>query len=407
MTTETIEKLNAKSLPARTLETLLSRPLFPEIDTDLDYFLQPDGHIIRVSPADYRNPQKKTYPDAVPIIWQEWLRGEGGGPGTLMINDSTVIASTGLKGSGKSLLLAWLGAKALAIGMPVWSNMGIKLYLFTDENQLELLESKKLDWNAFLMLSSELEHGAVVIDELSYYASSRQSSSVRNRILNSIVNQVRKRALDFYVSVKFLRQIDVNVRDEISAEFACEDLALRPKGQAMRLPRGCFIGWCVRDISGWSGHPISRRGLLDFEPLASFVEHDQPIYANRGIEKIFSGRPFWPIYDSYEVVNMLDAFRKIRLDLNDMVITDKRGRDDVIDTLYACADIFREVGELHVPCDDFRQAAAGAGLNLSDQKLGALLGDISVPRVRSRSGSYYDISNSKQGFVRENNTEVK
>lgn len=384
MVMETANKIKCPDLSKEMKQLLLTIPDYPQVASDLDYALLPTGELIRLHCSDYRDPNKKRYPDAIPIIWEEWLYGPpGDGASTLSIGEAIVVAATGLKGSGKSETLAYLSAKALALDMPVWSNMGVKFWLAHD-GELTYCATRELDWSAVLLLTKDLEHGAMVIDELSYYASSRLSSSVRNRILNAAVNQVRKRMLDFYSSVKFLRQIDVNIREELDCQIACEDLARSAGGQKLGLDKGCFVRWKAQDISGWSGY---TQGAIKGEKLDRLGE---PIYAGKGSTRVAFFRFTWPIYNSYEVVETADAFRKVRLDLEETVITDKQQQSEVEGLLAMVIDQYKEDGNSTVVCDDFRQAATSIGIRLNDKQLGKVLrNSFGIERKRRNKANIY------------------
>lgn len=373
-------------LPAATVAVLNMEPGYPDTKDDLDYALLPDGKVIRLKPEDYKDPEKKRYPDAIPLVWEGWLEGPASdGIATLSLGEANVIAATGLKGNGKSETLAYLSAKALALNMPVWSNMGVKFWLAKpSDGILKLCETKPLDWSTVLALKKDLENGALVIDELSYFASSRMSGSVRNRIINAAVNQVRKRTLDFYCSVKFLRQIDINIREELDAHFSCEDIARSAKGQTEGLPKGCFIKWVVKDISGWSGSRNDAKESLGFDSLG------EPVYKDEGTERLAYLRFTWPIYNSYDVVETADAFRKVRLELEETVITDKQQQDEAEAILAEVIDNFKDSGQGEIECDAFREAAAVAGIRMSDKQLGKLAKDrFGVMRKRRNKANVY------------------
>lgn len=382
-------------LPSNTVAILNSDIRWPVTYKEQDYFLQPDGSIIRVTPEDYKDPEKRKYPDAMPLIWEAWLYGPASDIATLKIGAATVIAATGLKGSGKSSTLALLTAKALAAGMPVWSNMGVKFYLVRQDGSLIFLQTLPLDWEAVLILSKELRGGALVIDELSYYASSRLSSSVRNRIINAAVNQVRKRALDFYTSVKWLRQIDVNIREELDCHISCEDYALSARGQEMHLDKGCIIKQQYRDISGWSGQPISRvnhtsRKELGFIPIDNFDPLGEPIYKDAGQTMEFQSRFTWPLYNSYEVVDTATAFQKVRLDLEEIVISNKQQSEVIEGTISEVVDMFQSEGNIKVECDVFRETVERAGIHLEERQLGKILkNNFGITRKRFNRGNFY------------------
>ncbi len=379
------DKWLISQLPPQTVVLFNIAPNFPECPEDMDYALLPDGKVVRLSPEDYREPEKRKYPDAVPLVWEEWLYGpDSDNIATLSVGEATVIAATGLKGNGKSETLAYLSAKALALGMPVWSNMAVKFWLIKSDGTIKLCQTLDLDWRAVLTLSKELERGAMVVDEVSYFASSRLSASVRNRIINAAVNQVRKRTLDFYCSVKFLRQIDVNIREELDAQIECTDVARTTAGQKEKWPKGCFIEWNTRDISGWSGTRNKAAESLGFDTLG------EPVYKDEGIKKLTTLRFTWPIYNSYEVVDAATAFRKVRLDFEDTVITDKPPNDEVEDMIAVTLDSLKDNGYTEVSCDELRGLVTKTGLNINDKQFGKILKDsFGISRKRRNKENVY------------------
>ena len=395
-TTPNLEGMPCHEIPILSndaLEIINSMPQYPQYDTDKDYFLTSSGKVIMVKPEWYKNRDKMTgllkdEPDALPLIWEDWLIGPSDGPRTLTLGTARIILATGLKGGGKSLTLAYLGAKSLVTGVPVWSNMNIKFWLVTDDHGLIYCESMPLDWSAFLCLSKDLVNGAIVIDELTYFLSSRQTQSIRNRIINAGINQVRKRTLDFYASVKFIRQVDVNMRDELDCEFACTDKAQLGGGQDIGLPKGCFIDWEVRDISGWSGNPVKVNRYDDI-----VEDNSHPIYSVHRPHRQFDGRPFWPIYNSYEVIDTADAFRKVRLDLRETVISDRPDESARTNVISSLIDTFRDEGYEQVECGDMRQVIQKAGLDISERELGKILkNSFGITRKRTNRANYYNIS---------------
>ncbi len=383
MVTAITEAIQIPRLSRESKAILGTYQRWPQTKADKDWALLPSGDIIRLNCEDYRDPNNKKYPDAIPLVWLEWLAGPDGYHSKLSVGEAVVIAATGLKGSGKSETLAYITSKALAKDMPVWSNMGVKFYLVEPDGYIRLCQSNGLDWGAVLLLSKELENGALVIDELSYYASSRLSSSVRNRILNAAVNQVRKRTLDFYMSVKFLRQIDINIREELDCQLSCEDVSKELWAQKKELDKGCFVRWYARDISGWSGHATGA--IPGQDPLG------EPVYGNQGAKRLARLRFTWPIYNSYDVVETADAFRKVRLDLKETVISDKQSIEEAKSLLQDTANAFIAEGEYMPDTETFRDTAASFGVVLGDKALGLALSKMGIKRKRTNKGNFYEL----------------
>ena len=210
-----------------------------------------------------------------------------GQPGnrTLMLGESNVIGFTGPRGGGKSLSMAYFICKALASGMTVWSNMPVGYSLQLNGNAAKELNSTPLDMSALYHLEKDIVHGAIAIDELQYLADSRLSGSIRNRIMNAVIAQIRKRALDFYYTVKQDGWVDKRLRYETDVLAFCRDYTKTPEGIDSGIPKGHVFSVQVMDMSGaWTGKP--------------YVDGDKPYTFT------FTGaRKFWDVYNSYDVID--------------------------------------------------------------------------------------------------------
>lgn len=329
--------------------------------------------------------------DGTPIIEQAWLDGTPAAVGSLLddgrvlrLGESNVIAATGLRGGGKSLSLAFLVAKALSIGMVVFSNLNVRYCLRRFDGSLQILQSSPLDWNALYRMDSGLANGAVVIDELQYFADSRKSGSVKNQILNSVIMQVRKRQLDFYYSVKNMRWIDIRLRFETDFELACEDAHRAYPGQSPN--KGEIIIWKFRELSGiLTGH--------SFEDIRAENDWDRGYFGNSRREMRIQASlfPFWFIYDTKDVVSLEDAFTKVRLDLTERIISDKPQKQaEFFDILKQTVTEFKLNGIQEADCNQFAAGlSASVGRDVSIREIGKYRGRIGLQKKRKHNGGYY------------------
>ena len=219
---------------------------------------------------------------------------------------SVVMAVSGSRGSGKSLFLASKAVDELKRGKTVWSNMPVKLTKkMAVEAGIPQLETKPLDLDAFYALSEELQHGVVCIDETQNMSDSRSSLSLKNRIMNAIIAQVRKRSLNVYYTVQDILWVDVRLRFATDVEVKCFDLGYSPWGRSNRVEWGRIIRCCFKDMSGYmTGTPYFQSGH----------------YYKRCL---FKGYKFWDCYDTSKVTDLEEAFTSVKLDLKERVISNK------------------------------------------------------------------------------------
>jgi len=287
---------------------------------------------------------------------------------------SRVIQLVGPRGSGKSLCLAKLGAIDLMRGKPVWSNMPVELSKRTVKwyEGKQVLNTIPLDWDAFYSLSQDLVEGTVLIDEAQYFSDARSSLSLKNRLLNAIVAQVRKRSLNLYYTVKERDWVDKRLNYETDIVITCFDLAWMPKKKNKRkYAHGERIYTCHYDVSGAIR---GRPGRL----LGRYV---------------VPGRQWWNVYDTKSVIDLEEAFTSVKLDLQKRVITNKPRSSDIMQAIDDVASHLASKGTTRMPVQDFVSLfGTMTGYTYGAQHLGKFLPE-TVRRGRERGGEYfYDFS---------------
>lgn len=236
--------------------------------------------------------------------------------------------------------------------------------------------STPLDWDALYRMSESLTSGTVLIDEAQYFSDSRSSSSLKNRLLNAIVAQVRKRNLNLYYTVKVGDWVDKRLSYETDLHIDHFDLALASWGKEHRIERGTQIRVRYRDLSGvFTGTPY---------------EQSQRVFS----AKIFHGRKYWDCYDTSQVIDLEEAFTGVKLDLKQRVISNKRSSGDVIGNLHNLASMLKERRGNEVSTAEYWNLAEMMGVEGGSRLLGRYLSELGVIRKQKHGGSYYyDLTN--------------
>jgi hypothetical protein len=226
------------------------------------------------------------------------------------IDESYIWGLSGVRGSGKSMTLAWLGIRALAMDLPVWSNFPIKYKLLRHNKDPEVVESRPLVFKDLFALSPDYFGGLIVIDEYQDWANALSFMSTQNKILNSVWAQIRKNQLSFAYGAKKLRWIDLKTREETDIEICCKD-ASRERSNRFLYQRGEMIYWDFKDWSGnWTG--------VSYE--------DEPVT----IQQKFFAKPIWGAYDTNQRFDIFEAMRGLKVDMEKTVISDKEPENDNI-----------------------------------------------------------------------------
>lgn len=302
--------------------------------------------------------------------------------------ESYVIRYCGPRGSGKSLMLAYTGVQDLWRGRRVWSNMPIKIGKEFAREHGDInksgLKTEPLDWNALYSLDKGLTKGSVIIDEAQYFSDSRSSNSLKNRLLNAIVAQVRKRSLNLYYSVKVGDWVDKRLIYESDISVDCENLSYSDWGREYNVPSGAVVFLRYYDLSGVvTGHAVNKDYWKPYE------------------EKLFVvGRQVWGCYDTSQDIDLEDAFTNIKLDLRQRVISNKRQAGDIVEGLYQVADAIRAHRGTMVSTSEYWNLAEAMGVEGSSRQLGHYLRDLGIIRKQQSGGSYYyDLSNLQKNSL--------
>lgn len=306
-----------------------------------------------------------------------------------------VIRFVGPRGSGKSLLLALYGLIDLMRGRKVWSNMPIVMteeYAEWGYRHLPAAERRKwvkkvvglkstpLDWDAFYALSEDLTEGTVMIDEAQYFCDSRAALALKNRLLNAIVAQVRKRNLNLYYTVKQGDWVDRRLGYETDIEIECSGMQHTDWGKENNVQPGDMVFTRCYDLSGaMTGHPIDPKRKWFQSYKAGYFKHLHHL---------------WGCYDTSAVVDLEEAFTNIKLDLKQRVITNKPTSGDILTSLREVGKSLLDRGTQEITTTGFWGVAQAMGIEGTPQNLGKYLPELGITRKQKHGGSYYyDLSN--------------
>lgn len=276
------------------------------------------------------------YITEIPTIYHEQifgpdvLDGENGRRSkgrVLGFEDAVMIGFGGPRGAGKTMSLAFVGIKARALGLPVWSNVPIKFHYIDYKGTFMTLESKPLLFKDIFALSDELQGGWIIIDEYQYFLPSGGWNATQNKLINAFNDQIRKNSLSIAFSSKTYRRIDITGREETDLWIDCHDAYFSDNGYT-RKQKGEVIYWNIMDMSGvWTGR---------------MFEHYPVIHRRRLFSDILKGS-----YDTRKRIDFIEAMRGVKLDLEKTVITDKEDKSFNYEQMeQQLTDIFHRVDKI-------------------------------------------------------------
>lgn len=297
----------------------------------------------------------------------------------------------GDKGAGKSFMLAVTIVRKMVEGGIVWSNMKVKTgktilnrVYSPGGKKIEYCESNPLDWDLLYKLDESLVEGTVAIDELGYFAGSRQSQDTRNKLINACLRQSRHRNLDFWSTAKNFFRVDNYIREEADVLIVCNDLAYSPWGKAVNLEPGTVIHTLYFDLSG----------VVTGRSVYPFIGRDNRVNTKMAYQdKNWHALPYHDCYDTKEIISLEEAFSGVRIDFKKRVIgnNDREGeRAGIKEKILQAIKSFKDMGEFRVPTHVFWDYMKSLGVDGDPQTLGRYV-PREVERIRN-NGFFYDIS---------------
>ncbi len=317
------------------------------------------------------------------------------------LDSSTVVTVTGARGSGKTLLLAFLGTWALLHGKTVWSNFNISFtYEGPDDSGKGVswdFQSKPLNMESLYTFDAQMAEGVVLIDEINLWADSQNSQALAARLLANIFQLIRKRKLSFYLSTQNFKWLNNRLRWQTDLLIHSVDLCHVYRN----LSPGHYSGLRLTDMSGFfTGYSIdddygNTRGGADAQ-------------ARNTKELTFHGRPFWVVYDTNQEFNPLDAMTRYSFDRKERVISQGTVRDalspaDIEGRVRFHLDNLRAEGRDEVDIGDMATGLRSMGIPTDLKRLSATLKRHGADFQSGKDGGYYRLSEDRDYLTPNSN----
>jgi hypothetical protein len=298
---------------------------------------------------------------------------------------SEIIGIVGSKGNGKSLLLASMIIHKLIEGVTVWSNMPVKTSdailarkYAPSGRPIKYAETKPLDWDLLYSLDESLVEGMIAIDEVGYQANSRESGSVRNRLVNACVRQSRHRNLDVLYTDRSFYRVDSRFREETDVIIECNDNRYSKWGKQNHVPGGYSIYLKFFDISGQQTGKSCMKGYY-YDPSKYYKAYN------------WNSAAYLQCYDTRNIVSIDEFCSKVQLNYK----VHKIGNDEEKES--------NEPAELITIAHKVSELKAQGIKSLKSWELGKMLNELGLTltrRIRQDIGSLgIHYSPYEQGYL--------
>jgi energy-coupling factor transporter ATP-binding protein EcfA2 len=203
--------------------------------------------------------------------------------------NSLVVAITGPRGSGKTLLMTYLAIIDMKRGRSVLANYNIGGRVRTG-----LVQSQPLNFENLLAMSESLQQCVACIDEINLWFDSTRWMTQGNKLLGILLQQMRKRSMSLYYTSQNFRWNENRLRWQTDLLVFCQDMCRTPEGMEQKLSPGEYIRISIMDLSGYlTGKPYDQSGEVT--------------------SAILESKPIWQYYDTYNVVDPWQAMSKVEL----------------------------------------------------------------------------------------------
>lgn len=117
--------------------------------------------------------------------------------------ESPIVAIVGNKGSGKTLMMTYIGERAhFKENRKVYAN-----YHLTE------IPYQKFSYDDLLNLPEEMEHAIILMDEIQMGADAYEFLSNKSKAITTLATQLRKRDLELYMTTQRFTFISKRLRD--------------------------------------------------------------------------------------------------------------------------------------------------------------------------------------------------
>lgn len=234
-------------------------------------------------------------------------------------NDSWVIVYSGRRGGGKTtaMVSSIVRATALDPKVKIIANLPIEFYIRRKDGHLDHYVSQTLDWYKLLTFSDDYTDCVIGIDEAADQINCMAAQTLRNRLVDAFVRQLRKNNNNLLMCSQEFGLIDRAMRWQVDIVIDCQDM--KKKHPDYALEKGEAIIMDFEDNSGnWTNMTTNQRlGYHQNPVVLSLPLYPRILWGEKGKTK--------PVFDTLFTIDPTDAFRKVDLRLSKLEIGEDAG----------------------------------------------------------------------------------
>lgn len=233
-----------------------------------------------------------------------------------MARDSYIWCYEGWRGGGKTTAMTVMAVLANWLyGSRIISNYPIEYMIQLRSGKKRHVKAEPLDFQKLLTFDDSLNNALILIDESPDVVSNMAAMSIKNRLVNIFIRQIRKNNNSLFLGAQQYELIDKSLRWQVDIIARCQDAGRKFGNTSMR--RGTCILLDLYDNSGmWTGHHWSEYGSYrGWDNAAGHLELMPSIFWGNNGSK--------PVYDTFYQQDIMESLRKATLKLEAYEVSDK------------------------------------------------------------------------------------
>lgn len=185
-----------------------------------------------------------------------------------MIQESSVNAILGRRGTGKTTVLAHIGEIDQSLGKKIVCNFDVSYpHIYMDFSEIILLKSE------------DLQDCTLLLDELQIGAGGRDAFKYSNKQINKFITQLRKRNIMLYYTTQIFKFVDINIRRQTDFIMLIEKIDNQDHMiKIMVFDRNDYtdgISGSVIKVIEWDATDFFSRNVFNTNQIIDFGEEDE------------------------------------------------------------------------------------------------------------------------------------
>jgi len=223
-------------------------------------------------------------------------------------DDSMIVCFVGRRGGGKTTLMTlWVCRCVMLYNSKILSNYPIEFILHRNNGRNYVCRSEPLDMEKLLCFDAAIKNSIICLDEAGDIISHLAWGSVKNKLLNLFIRQIRKNGNSLFLASQDFHMMDRGFRWQTDIIIETSDLS-RVYGDD-KYERGSLLGVKMFDNSR-----VVTQGRHE---NSDYYYDGAPMFAQAQVypKLLWGDEKHKPVFNSWNQLDVFESLRKAELHL--------------------------------------------------------------------------------------------